>query len=144
LLRRLQRYARGADGPEDTDGPEHSALVDPDPLQSDQLEQGEERQDHAGLALARWKEVLELEGLALRDPAEDLLDALLDRLAVLGPRVGEQGPTPLEQVFEGADEVEESRLEHLFARVVEAGQRIVGTRPGGGPDLPLLVENARG
>src|SRR6185503_19665303 len=51
-------------GAEDTDGAEKTALIDPDRLEPDQLEQGDEGQDHARLGLLAGEQVQELQRLA--------------------------------------------------------------------------------
>src|SRR5947209_18533916 len=103
--------------PEDSDGAEESPLVDPDPLQADELEQGEEGQDQARLGLFGREQVGELQRLALPQPDEQLVHALLDALALVLHLVGQERLAPLEQLPEGADEVVEAGLDHLLARV---------------------------
>src|SRR6185503_14127734 len=130
-------------GPEHANGPEQPALVDLDPLQADQLEQGEEGQDHGRLRLLGCEQLEELQRLSLAQHRQQLLHPLLDALALVLHLVGEQRLPPLQQFLERADQVVEAGLDHLLARIVEGRQRAVGPDPGGGADLALLVQQPR-
>ena len=92
----------------------------------------------------RGEELEELERLALADQRQELVHALLDGLALGLDLVREQRLPPVEQLLEGADEVEEAGLEHLLAARRRTAAARVGPRPGGGADLGLLVQDARG
>src|SRR5437867_12867611 len=53
--------------PEYADGAEEAPLIHLDPLQTDQLEQGEERQDHARFGLLAREQLEELQRLSLAE-----------------------------------------------------------------------------
>src|SRR5437867_6584815 len=118
--------------PEYANGAEQAALIDLDPLQANQLEQGEEGQDHPRLGLLAREQLEELQRLSLAKHVQQLLHALLDALAFVLHLVGEERLVALEQLLERADEIVEPGLEHLFPGVVEGGQGGVGSDPGGG------------
>src|SRR6185295_20049664 len=80
LDRETRRAFLGTHRTEDADGSEHAPLVDPDPLQANQLQQGQEGHDHRALRLQRLEQLRELERLALPDEGQQLFHARLDAL----------------------------------------------------------------